>query len=96
MEPINLVEPEGFAAVIRRHPQVRRIVAGHVHRPIESRFAGVPCSVAPAIAPQLMLDLRARSQSNNRAEPPGYGFHLFQDDDFIGHVVTAGDFGPAV
>ncbi len=96
MDAINLIEPEGFAAVIRRHPQVRRIVAGHVHRPIESRFAGVPCSVAPATAPQLMLDLRAQSQSNNRAEPPGYGFHLFQDGDFIGHVVTAGDFGPPV
>jgi 3',5'-cyclic AMP phosphodiesterase CpdA len=96
MEPINLVEPAGFAAVIHRHPQVRRIVSGHVHRPIESRFAGVPCSVAPATAPQLMLDLRAASQSNNRAEPPGYGFHLFQDGDFIGHVVTAGDFGPPV
>lgn len=96
MDAINLVEPEGFAAVIRRHPQVRRIVSGHVHRPIESRFAGVPCSVAPATAPQLMLDLRIDSQSNNRAEPPGYAFHLFQDGDFIGHVVTAGDFGPAI
>lgn len=96
MDAINLMDPGGLAAVIGRHPQVRRIVSGHVHRPIESRFAGVPCSVAPATAPQLMLDLRVDSKSNNRAEPPGYGFHLFQDGDFIGHTVTAGDFGPPV
>lgn len=96
MDAINLVEPEDFAAVVRRHPQVRRIVSGHVHRPVESRFAGIPCSVAPATAPQLVLDLRRESQSNNLAEPPAYAFHLFQDGDFIGHVVTVGDFGAPV
>lgn len=96
MEPINLLEPEGFAAIVRRHPQVRRIVAGHVHRPIESRFAGVPCGVAPATAPQLMLDLRKESQSNNREEPPGYVFHLFQNGDFIAHMVACGDFGQPI
>ena len=48
---------EALAAVIRHHPQVERIVCGHVHRPILRRFAGTVACTCPATAHQLALDL---------------------------------------
>jgi 3',5'-cyclic AMP phosphodiesterase CpdA len=34
-------------AIVRRHPNVERVLCGHVHRPIQIRWAGTLASVAP-------------------------------------------------
>src|SRR5262249_42155880 len=34
MDTQPLTNPDELAAVIRRHPQVERVIAGHLHRPI--------------------------------------------------------------
>ena len=44
---------DALAAVIRRHPQVERIVCGHMHRSIEARIGrvtGVPLEPRAAVA----------------------------------------------
>ena len=46
-----------FAGVVRRHSQIERIVAGHLHRPIQSRVGGALASTAPSTAHQVALDL---------------------------------------
>ena len=48
MDAMGLDGKEAFADVIRGHPQVERIVCGHVHRAITRRFAGTVASSCPS------------------------------------------------
>jgi 3',5'-cyclic AMP phosphodiesterase CpdA len=73
------------------------LLAGHVHRPIISQWAGTTLIVCPSTAPQVALDLRAidPDQPDNRpmivAEPPGYGLHLWKNGQLVSHFDTAED-----
>ena len=40
MDNYNLDNAAAFAAVIGRHPQIKRILCGDLHRAIDPRFAG--------------------------------------------------------
>jgi len=86
---------DGLAAVIRRHPQVGRLVAGHVHRRIDGVFAGVPASTAPSTCHQIALDLTGGA-SGYVLEPAACALHLWRADaGFVSHLSYIGGFpGP--
>jgi 3',5'-cyclic AMP phosphodiesterase CpdA len=67
-----------LADIVRRHPNVERLMCGHVHRPIQLRWAGTMASIAPSTAHQAMLDLRQRSAFSMVLEPPGLALHLWR------------------
>ncbi|WP_207457364.1 phosphodiesterase [Azospirillum sp. SYSU D00513] len=75
MDRIGLAGAGGQAEVIRRNPQVERVLCGHVHRPIQARWAGTIASVAPSTAHQVALDLREEAPSAFVLEPPGFQLH---------------------
>jgi 3',5'-cyclic AMP phosphodiesterase CpdA len=85
-----------FAEIVRRHPQVERIACGHLHRPIESRFAGTVAGTAPSTAHQILLDLRPDARVSFAFEPPGYQLHYWREDaGLVTHTVSIGDWpGP--
>lgn len=64
-----------LAEIVRRHPQVERLLCGHLHRPIQARFAGTIASTCPATAHQVALDLRPEAASAFVMEPPGFQLH---------------------
>jgi 3',5'-cyclic-AMP phosphodiesterase len=72
MDCVGLSEEHrrGFEAVIRRHPQVQRVVAGHVHRPVQTVWGSTIVSVAPSTAHQVGLDLLAGGAMRLTGEPP--------------------------
>ena len=78
MDTMGLADADRFAALVRRHPQVERIVCGHVHRSIQARFAGTLVTVAPSTAHQLSLALQPASEASFVMEPPGFHLHLWQ------------------
>lgn len=87
-------------AVIARHPQVRLLVAGHIHRAMAASFAGRPLLVCPAVAPQLALDLAPLGPvPDGRAmvvdEPPGFALHRWDGQAFVTHYGLAGA-GPVI
>ncbi|GAB4208788.1 MAG: phosphodiesterase [Tibeticola sp.] len=87
---------EALAAVLGRHPQVRRIVCGHLHRSIVGSFAGVSAMTAPSTAHQIALDWRDEGLAAWRAEPPGFAVHLLHEDGrIVSHIAASGDWGPA-
>ena len=71
------------------------MVAGHVHRPIITGWAGTTLIVCPSTAPQVALDLRPidPDRPDDRAmivaEPPGYALHIWQHGQLISHFDTA-------
>jgi len=75
MDQSGLADSASFAEVIRHHRQIERILCGHLHRPIESRFAGTVAGTAPSTAHQIVLDLRPEARLSFAFEPPGYQLH---------------------
>ncbi len=98
MDRIALRDPERFAAVIARHPQVRRIVCGHVHRPAFGSCAHAVVAVAPSVAHQVELNLNPGAPGAFTLEPGGYYLHRWTPaDGLITHLAFAGEYkGPYV
>jgi 3',5'-cyclic AMP phosphodiesterase CpdA len=96
MDKLSLRDPEKFGATIARHPQVERILCGHVHRSIQTRFYGTVASIAPSSAHQVALDLRPNGVSGFMLEPPGFHLHLWQPGvGLVTHTAVVGEFaGP--
>lgn len=80
MDRINLIEGTAeFEAIIRRNPQVVRILAGHHHRPIQALFAGTLAMVGPSVAHQVVLDLNDRAPAQFNFEPAAFHLHLWTE-----------------
>lgn len=83
-----------FGSTIAGRPQIRAIIAGHMHRPIYTTFGGVPLIVCPSTAPHVALDLSAidPERPDDRplvnAEPAGYALHRWDGAKFTSHFGT--------
>ncbi len=94
MDQMGLEGSTGMAEVIRRHPQVERILCGHLHRPIVKRFANTVASTCPSTAHQVVLDLRRPGRLSIVDEPPACQLHLWSEElGLVSHTsyITAGD-----
>ncbi len=84
-----------LAEIIGRHPQVERILCGHLHRAIDRRFAGTIAGTAPGTAHQMRLALDPAARLRFTFEPPGYRLHLWHDGGLVTHTAALGDWpGP--
>ncbi|RQR54514.1 phosphodiesterase [Burkholderia sp. Bp9126] len=64
-------------ALLRGHPNVERVLCGHVHRTMFARFGGTIASAVPAPAHQVAFDLRDGGPSAFRLEPPAFAVHRY-------------------
>jgi 3',5'-cyclic AMP phosphodiesterase CpdA len=95
MDDIGLRNPAALEAVVARHPQVRRVICGHLHRPIQALWANTLAMTAPSTAHQVCLDLADDAPSAFTMEPPGFLVHAWTDTgDVVSHVVPVGPAGP--
>jgi 3',5'-cyclic-AMP phosphodiesterase len=96
MDRAGLQNSEALAAVVARHPQIERILCGHLHRTIDRRFAGTVAGTAPSTAHQLRLDLTAEAPLRFMFEPPGYQLHVWRSDSgLVTHTAVFGEWpGP--
>jgi hypothetical protein len=96
LDEIGLAEADrlALAELIAANPQVKRIVAGHVHRGATGGLGGCPIFVCPSSYLQLALDLGPDSEIALVREPPAFGLHVTLGDELISHVVPIGDYGP--
>lgn len=85
-----------LAELVRRHGQVERALCGHVHRPIQVRWAGTMASVAPSTAHQATLDLQDEAPLSMMMEPPGVALHLWRPGSgLVTHMSYIGNYeGP--
>jgi 3',5'-cyclic AMP phosphodiesterase CpdA len=85
-----------MAAVVERHPQIERIVCGHLHRPIQVRWSGTVVMTAPSTAHQVALDLRPEAPLAFAMEPPAVLLHTWLDGaGLVTHTSFVGDYaGP--
>jgi len=75
--------------VVGRHPQVRRLVAGHVHRTIAAELAGRAVLAIPSTYVQARLNFNSGA-IELVAEPPGFAVHALLDGELASHVQPVG------
>jgi Icc protein len=88
MDCQNLFNAGELEAIVRRHPRVRLIAAGHAHRAILTMFAGVATTVCPAPNHAVDLDLTELREPSFKVEPPAFHVHCWFPGEGFGSVVT--------
>lgn len=90
------VGADRLASIVRRHPNVERVLCGHVHRPIQVRWAGTIASVAPSTAHQATLDLATDAPLMFTMDPPAVALHQWRaGTGLVTHLSYIGDYdGP--
>lgn len=82
---------DDLAAVVARHQQVERVIAGHVHRAMTARWAGTVVTTCPSTAHQFALDLRPGVAATYILEPPCLQLHHWRaGSGFITHTKPIG------
>ncbi|WP_395455310.1 phosphodiesterase [Azospirillum melinis] len=86
----------GLAAVLAAHPQVERLLCGHVHRFMLARFAGTVLVTAPSTTTAIALRLAPDAEPASYVEPPAFLLHRWQEGaGLVTHLVPVGNFpGP--
>ena len=91
-----------LAALLRRHTQVVRVLAGHVHRPITTTFGGTIAFSSPSAAYPFGLDMGPERVLSVVHEPPGFAVNTWLEDasadaaGLVTHVQPVGEWGPPV
>ncbi len=89
MDRIRLLDgAERLAEIVRPHANVERILCGHHHRAIETRFAGTICSISPSVAHQVTFDIAEDAPASLVLEPPAYQLHRYRPETgIVSHTV---------
>ena len=83
-------------AIVSAHGNVVALVAGHLHRPVVTQWAGTILACCPSTAPQVALDFESidPERPDGRpmivADPPWFAVHLWNGTSLISHYDTAG------
>lgn len=77
-----------LAGVVKNHPNIQRIICGHIHLPTHAQWHGTAISTAPSIGMQLRLDLTMTRASQFYVTEPAYMLHHWTaQKSLISHVV---------
>jgi 3',5'-cyclic AMP phosphodiesterase CpdA len=89
IDEMGHARPERLAAVIARHPQVVRVIAGHVHAGSVTGFAGTVATTCPSTYRQLYLDPAGRPALCDA--PPGLALHFIDGQSAVTHFRSIGE-----
>ncbi|MDQ3726190.1 MAG: metallophosphoesterase [Actinomycetota bacterium] len=94
-DKVNLVrgEREKLAEVVSRHPQLRAIAGGHLHRVAASTLAGCPVLSIPSTYVQSQPDFEPPDPENEDVVfggPPGFALHVLLDGELASQVEMLG------
>lgn len=96
VDAVGLEDADALGAIVARHGQVERVIAGHVHRAMQRRWSGTLASTAPSTTHAVSLDLRPGAVAAYIYETPGLQLlHWHADHGLVGHILPLGRFeGP--
>jgi 3',5'-cyclic AMP phosphodiesterase CpdA len=87
LDEIGLTAEEraGLGDLLTRFPNVRRVVAGHVHRTAFAVLGGCGVVTAPSTNLQARLEIGARA-FDFVPEPPGFLLHVELGEELVSHL----------
>ena len=68
------------------HPNVTRIVCGHIHRPVQSLVGGALATVGLSTVHHVALNLADVSPIELIRDPAGYQLHRYRDGRWVSHT----------
>ncbi len=86
-DAIRLTGAEHLRAVVERHPQVRLVVSGHVHRPVSTVWGGVQLTTSPSTTHQSRCDFHPDEGAGVVDETPMLQIHDVGIDGVVTHTV---------
>lgn len=89
LDGMRLQDGEALLELVEAHPNVVRVMAGHVHRTITAGLV----TVAPSTYRQTGLELRPGRTPGYRNEPTGFLLHLVGGDTCVTHSVAVSHAG---
>jgi 3',5'-cyclic AMP phosphodiesterase CpdA len=91
MDRDMLRDADAFGAVVARHPQVERVLCGHVHRAITGRVAHAAAIIAPPACHQVALVLAEGAPGAYVIEPLAFTVHRWSvAEGMASHIAYAG------
>lgn len=82
-----------LAAVLSAHPQIERVICGHIHRPMTATFGGRITMTCPSTSHQIRLQIGRVDGIGIAAEPPGCLIHAWRPPEgLVSHMVPIGDY----
>lgn len=95
MDREPFVNASALEQIVVRHPQVERLLCGHLHRSMQRRFGGSLSCVCPGTSHQIVLDLQPTAPAHFNLEPPGYLLHRWHGQALVSHNAVFGEYpGP--
>ncbi|GAA2633717.1 phosphodiesterase [Actinomadura fulvescens] len=94
IDDMRFADTAGFAKVVARHPQVARVISGHVHRGSVGSLGTTVCTTCPSTYRQLYLDLTRPGRAAVTGEPAGFAVHLVTAGTATTHFVPTGNYRP--
>ncbi|WP_119728453.1 phosphodiesterase [Thermomonospora amylolytica] len=95
LDELALHDAAEFGAVIARHPQVERVISGHVHRAAAGAIGGVTVVTCPSTYRQIYLDTSVPGQAAVTGEPAGFAVHIVgTGGPAVTHFVPTGAYRP--
>jgi len=89
LDGMILDDAAALAEVVRDHPHVIRVLAGHVHRDASALFAGTLMTTAPSTFRQAALRMHDAEPPGYVAEPAGFLLHVLDGSTCVTHSVAA-------
>jgi len=87
-----------FIELVSRYANIDRIVAGHVHRSMQTRIGSVPVLTCPSTTTQIALRLEPDAEPASYLEPPAFMLHRWgaaHTGSAVSHLCYIGHFeGP--
>ena len=95
LDRLGLTGAEAFGAIIARHPQVERIVAGHIHCALQQRFHGTLAMTCTSTSMQIRVDHANPATLRMTHEGPACLVHTFTPaTGLLTHASPIGEHGP--
>jgi 3',5'-cyclic-AMP phosphodiesterase len=93
MDCVGLKGSELVEAVVRRHPQVIKVLSGHVHRLIQSNWGSCSLWVCPSTSVSIAADLDPDHDPAETSEAPTFSLHAYTGKNIVSHLIPVGSAG---
>src|SRR3546814_16944332 len=93
VQALNPDDARKLESLLAQYQNVERVVCGHVHRPVTTRFGGAIASICPSPSHQVAYDLTEKGPSAFVMEPPACQVHTHIDKRWVTHTVYLNDYG---